>query len=79
LPQALSGQVATYIPGRPGQGAKVPSDIANSIINKEGKLLTDVITVDYVQPSPGYEAAGFKISTPKGSFVIVDPDYQRSQ
>lgn len=78
IPDVEAGNAAVYIPGRPGQTTKVDNDILKSL-RKDGKIQYDNISVNYVVPGPGYEAAGFEVVTPKGSFVIVDPDYQRSQ
>jgi len=79
LPDAVNGNAAIYEPGVAGQTTKIPSSIAKSLFNKNGKLNIDQISIKYVVPSAGYEAAGFEISTPKGRFVLVDPNYQRSQ
>lgn len=80
IPNVLAGDAAFYLPGKYGQTTELPSSIRESLVNKDtGKINYDALDVNYVIPHAGHEAAGFQISTPKGSFVIVDPNVQRAQ
>lgn len=78
----MSGQAQVYRPGE--MGIKNSKDLDSEIINsfydeKEGKLRDlSVLSVDYVPGGPGYQAAGYQVNTPAGTFVVKDQNAQRS-
>ena len=78
----MSGQAQVYRPGE--MGMKNSKDLDSEIVNsfydeKEGKLRDlSVLSVDYVPGGPGYQASGYQINTPAGTFVVKDQNAQRS-
>lgn len=78
LRAAISGKWPVFKPG-----SKVSTAMTDEMKDllydeKEGKFKNlDVLDITYVQPGPGIKAAGYKIATPEGSFVIQDQNASR--
>lgn len=60
------------------QSAKDAGLDASAFITKDNKLRKD-IDVGYVLPGPGYAAAGYRVSTENGTFVVVDQNVSRRE
>lgn len=59
--------------------SQLSSKVKDAIYDKEtGKLKLDALGFQYVVGGPGYQSAGYQVTTPEGTIVIVDPDAQRS-
>lgn len=82
LPEVLSGNAMIYTPGNATErhSRELDEEIIKALYDDEKGLKNlDALGLKYVQPGPGYIAAGYQIDTPKGSFVISDQDVQRRQ
>lgn len=51
---------------------------AKQLLTKDNKLRKDV-DISYVLPGPGYAAAGFRVTTDKGTFIFPDNNMDRRE
>lgn len=79
LRAAISNKWPVFKPGSKVSTSGLPDEIKELIYDEdEGKFKNlDVIDITYVQPGPGIKAAGYKISTEKGSIIIQDQNASR--
>lgn len=79
LRAAISNKWPVFKPGSKVSTSGIPDEIKDLIYDeKEGKFKNlDAIDITYVRPGPGIKAAGYKISTEKGSIIIQDQNASR--
>lgn len=69
-------QISVYVPGKGGiQTAKAAGLTREALVDENGKLKYS--DVAYVQPGRGNPRAGYRVTTDKGTFVVVDTNTDR--